>query len=60
MARATEIVERLRASVPRGEAVSSGIAEWDRSESSSELVARADGALYEAKRLSRDRAVALQ
>jgi PleD family two-component response regulator len=38
--------------------VSSGIAEWDRSESGSDLVARADRALYEAKRTGRDRAVA--
>jgi diguanylate cyclase (GGDEF)-like protein len=56
--RARDVVERLRASVPRGETVSSGIAEWDRSESGSDLVARADRALYEAKRTGRDRAVA--
>jgi diguanylate cyclase (GGDEF)-like protein len=56
--RASEVVETLRASVPAGETVSSGIAEWDRTESGAELVARADRALYEAKRHGRDRAVA--
>jgi len=57
ISRASEVVERLRASVPHKETVSSGIAEWDRSESGGEVVARADHALYEAKRAGRDRAV---
>jgi diguanylate cyclase (GGDEF)-like protein len=56
--RATAVVERLRGSVPRDETVSSGVAEWDRSESGAELVARADRALYSAKRAGRDRAMA--
>ncbi len=58
MGRAVEVVERLRGSVPLEETVSSGIAEWDRSESGAKLVARADRALYEAKRGGRDQAVA--
>lgn len=57
--RAREVVEALRRSVPGNETVSAGIAEWDRSESGVELVARADRALYEAKRTGRDRTVAL-
>ncbi len=58
LAAANKTAERLRASVPREETVSSGIAEWDGRETGSELVARADRALYEAKRSGRDRAVA--
>ena len=58
LGRATEIVERLRVSVPRDETASSGIAQWDGRETGSELVARADRALYEAKRGGRDQAVA--
>jgi diguanylate cyclase (GGDEF)-like protein len=60
LAEATEVIEGLRTSVPRGESVSAGIAEWDRSESGTELVARADRALYEAKRNGRDRTIAAQ
>jgi diguanylate cyclase (GGDEF)-like protein len=56
--RARAVIERLRRSVPRGETVSSGTAEWDRSESGAELVARADNALYAAKHAGRDRAMA--
>jgi diguanylate cyclase (GGDEF)-like protein len=58
MGQAREVIETLRESVPRDETTSAGIAEWDRSESGTELVARADRALYEAKRTGRDRAVA--
>jgi diguanylate cyclase (GGDEF)-like protein len=56
---AREIVEALRDAVPRGETVSGGIAEWDRSEPGADLVARADVALYEAKRTGRNRSVAM-
>jgi PleD family two-component response regulator len=51
------VIETLRACVPREETVSAGIAQWDGIEAGAELFARADGALYEAKRLGRDRAV---
>jgi diguanylate cyclase (GGDEF)-like protein len=54
---ARQVVETLRACVPREETVSAGIAQWDGAESGTELFARADRALYEAKRLGRDRTV---
>lgn len=54
------LVERLRRSTPEGETVSVGVAEWDRSEGPEALVGRADEALYEAKALGRNRAVAAQ
>src|SRR5204862_7625036 len=43
-------VERLRAALPAGQTCSAGIAEWDRAETPSALVYRADTALYAAKR----------
>jgi diguanylate cyclase (GGDEF)-like protein len=55
--RAQEAVERLRAVTPAGQTCSCGIALWDGSESPSELVGRADRALYEAKRTGRNRTV---
>jgi diguanylate cyclase (GGDEF)-like protein len=54
---AEQVIEMLRAAVPRGETVSAGIAQWDGAESGTRLFARADAALYEAKRLGRDRTV---
>jgi diguanylate cyclase (GGDEF)-like protein len=51
------VIESLRACVPREETVSGGIAQWDGVESGPELFARADAALYEAKRRGRDRTV---
>jgi diguanylate cyclase (GGDEF)-like protein len=54
---AERLVETLRGCVPRDETVSAGVAEWDGVESGPELFARADAALYEAKRLGRDRTV---
>jgi diguanylate cyclase (GGDEF)-like protein len=53
---AVRLVERLRAATPRAETCSAGIAEWDGSEVGEALVARADDALYAAKRSGRDRA----
>jgi diguanylate cyclase (GGDEF)-like protein len=52
---AQKLIELLRDSVPLDETVSAGVAEWDRRESGSELFARADAALYQAKRSGRDR-----
>jgi diguanylate cyclase (GGDEF)-like protein len=54
---AQHLIEDLRASVPLDETVSAGVAQWDRRESGPELFARADAALYRAKRTGRDRTV---
>ncbi|HSD23075.1 MAG TPA: diguanylate cyclase, partial [Solirubrobacterales bacterium] len=54
---AQEVIETLRECVPLEETVSAGIAQWDNAESSAELFARADAALYRAKRSGRDRTV---
>ncbi len=51
------IVERLRQVTPGEETCSVGIACWDGSESPDALIARADRALYGAKRAGRDQAV---
>jgi diguanylate cyclase (GGDEF)-like protein len=56
-AQAEQVVETLRRRVPLDETVSAGIAQWDGVESGPELFARADRALYEAKRSGRDRSV---
>ncbi|GIF06890.1 GGDEF domain-containing protein [Actinoplanes siamensis] len=52
---AREIVDRMRLATPLGQTFSAGIAEWDGAETSDELTARADGALYEAKKAGRNR-----
>jgi diguanylate cyclase len=49
------VVERLRQATPLGQTVSCGLASWDGVETSDELVARADAALYAAKQGGRDR-----
>jgi diguanylate cyclase (GGDEF)-like protein/PAS domain S-box-containing protein len=54
---ATEIIERLRAVMPYGQTCSAGLAAWQAGEGVDELVARADKALYEAKKAGRDRLV---
>jgi diguanylate cyclase (GGDEF)-like protein len=51
---AAVIVDRLRALTPDGETTSAGVAVWDGAETADELVARADRALYRAKRGGRD------
>jgi len=56
-ATATEIVERVRVATTGGQSISIGLARWDGDESADDLVARADAALYEAKRAGRDRIV---
>ena len=52
---ATRLVERLRAVTPLGQTFSAGVAVWDGTETSDELVNRADQALYQSKRDGRDR-----
>jgi diguanylate cyclase (GGDEF)-like protein len=47
---ARDVVERLAASLDQGQSASAGIAAWDGAESVDELVARADVAMYAAKR----------
>jgi diguanylate cyclase (GGDEF)-like protein len=56
---AQEVIETLRACVPDDETVSAGIAEWNGVESGTELLIRADRALYEAKRNGRNRTIAI-
>ncbi len=54
---ATEVLSRLRAVTPGGQTFSGGVASWDGNETSDELVARADSAMYAAKAAGRDRVV---
>jgi len=55
--RALDVVERLRAAIPGEGSCSAGVALWDGGESASELLGRADRALYEAKHRGRDRTI---
>ncbi len=50
-------IERLRAVTPAGQTFSAGVAVWNGTETSDELVARADRCLYEAKAAGRDRII---
>ena len=52
-AEAEVVLERLRGLTPEGQTCSVGLAEWS-GESDADLVARADAALYDAKRAGRD------
>ena len=54
---AVEVAERIRSATPENETCSIGIASWDGSESAPNLLGRADGALYEAKRRGRNLSV---
>ena len=51
------IADRLRAATQSGQTCSAGVAAWDGTESAESLVARADAALYEAKRQGRNRTI---
>lgn len=54
---ALAVIERLRRATPEGQTCSAGVATWDGHESVEALVGRADAAMYEAKKLGRNRTV---
>jgi diguanylate cyclase (GGDEF)-like protein len=54
---AVEVLDRLREVTPAGQSFSAGVAVWDGAETSDELIARADKALYRAKESGRRRTV---
>jgi diguanylate cyclase (GGDEF)-like protein len=55
MAQAREVIDRMRLATPLGQTFSAGVATWDGAETSDELTARADAALYRAKDAGRNR-----
>ncbi|GMA19984.1 GGDEF domain-containing protein [Arsenicicoccus piscis] len=48
-----EVIDRMRGFTPHGQNFSAGVAVWDGTESATQLVSRADDALYEAKESGR-------
>jgi diguanylate cyclase (GGDEF)-like protein len=54
-AEALAVIDRLRDGTPLGQTFSAGVATWDGTETSDELVARADAGLYAAKENGRNR-----
>ena len=55
LAAAEAVADRMRHTMPGAATTSAGVANWGSHETMIELIARADAALYEAKRLGRDR-----
>jgi diguanylate cyclase (GGDEF)-like protein len=60
LARAEEVLDRMRASTPAGLGASIGVTEWQARETPEELVGRADTALYASKRAGRNRTTAFE
>jgi PleD family two-component response regulator len=56
---ATASLERLKRATPPVTTFSAGVATWDGRETSEDLIARADAALYSAKDAGRDRVIAV-
>jgi diguanylate cyclase (GGDEF)-like protein len=56
-AEAHEILDRMRRATPLGQTFSAGTARWNGIETSDDLTARADAALYQAKNAGRNRIV---
>jgi diguanylate cyclase (GGDEF)-like protein len=54
IAQAREVIDRMRLATPLGQTFSAGVAAWDGAETSDELTARADTALYRAKNAGRN------
>lgn len=54
---ASVVVDRMRVATPFGQSFSAGVVCWDGVEGADELIARADEALYAAKRAGRNRVV---
>ena len=54
---AANVLERLRPMTPNSQTFSSGLALWDRSETTERLLLRIDQALYRAKAQGRNRTV---
>ncbi len=52
---AVRVVDRMRPAVPGGQTFSAGVAQWDGHESTTDLICRADFALYDAKAAGRNR-----
>jgi diguanylate cyclase (GGDEF)-like protein len=55
---AIRVLDRLRSRMPRNQTCSAGVAQWNPNEPVQEAMARADEALYSAKRTTRNRTVA--
>jgi diguanylate cyclase (GGDEF)-like protein/PAS domain S-box-containing protein len=55
LAAARKVADRMRQATPIATTSSAGVASWETHETMVDLVARADAALYQAKRLGRDR-----
>jgi diguanylate cyclase len=57
---AVEVVDRLRVATPLAQTFSAGVALWHGTETSDQLVVRADQALYRGKQAGRNQVVAAE